>query len=370
MNRTPAVDAIQLALFKTLGSPRKNGPTEILVGVSGGADSLALAAVAVKAGFTVHTCTIDHGLQDDCAQVAQWAAHCCRQFGAQASVVRVHVHPDGEGMEAAARNARYAALGQCARRLGCPLVVAHTRDDAEETLLLGLARSAGPGALKGMRVTSTIPVPEGGVLLRPLLGLGRQVTRQACTELGITPWEDPHNDQDRFARVRVRKYVMPLLREQLGAQVGEHLVETSRRVGVLDAAVDAAVDAVCQIPNGPLEVGNVMGWAQTVASFGGCAPASEEFVGEVVCRIVKRWLEGDCRVHRQGLSRRHLQAVGALITAWHGQGPVAIPAAPHPGGRQRILTGAVSRLVVVRRGSLLAVEAATTPHLRNERKNV
>lgn len=361
MSPTPAVDALQLALIKTLGSPRKGGQRRILVGVSGGADSLALAAVAVRAGFEVYTCTVDHGLQEGSAEVAQWAASVCEGFGASACVVRVEVVPQGEGMEAAARSARYRALDECAHRLGCPLVVAHTRDDLEETLVLGLARMSGPGALKGMKPVSVVPVPGGGVLVRPLLDVGRQVTQAACVELGLRPWEDPHNAQDRFARVRVRKYVLPVLKEQLGQRVGEHVVETSRRVGVVDAAVDAAVDAVCEIPRGPLSVPDVVRWAESVASFGGCAPSSEEFVFEVVCRIVKRWLEADCRVDGRAVTRKHVGAVGALVTAWHGQGPVAIPAAPHPEGGQRILTGAVSRLVVIRRGSSLNVEASTVP---------
>ncbi len=122
------------------------------------------------------------------------------------------------GPEAAARTARYAALD--AARDGAPVLLAHTLDDQAETVLLGLGRGSGSRSIAGMR-------PYDPPWCRPLLGVRRAVTRAACAELGLTPWQDPHNADRRFTRVRLRAEVLPLLEDVLGGGVAEALARTA-----------------------------------------------------------------------------------------------------------------------------------------------
>ena len=163
------------------------------VALSGGADSLALTAVA--AGLRRTTALIvDHGLQAESATVAERAHTQALDLGCVAAqVIRVEVGRDG-GPEAAARRARYAALDD--HRAGAPVLLAHTLDDQAETVLLGLGRGSGPRSIAGMR---SFESPWG----RPLLGVRRATTVAACAELGLAPWHDPHNDDRRFTRVRL-----------------------------------------------------------------------------------------------------------------------------------------------------------------------
>ena len=127
----------------------------------------------------------------------------------------------GGGPEAAARTARYAALEAAAADLGATTVLlGHTLDDQAETVLLGLARGSGARSLAGMP-------PRRGIFLRPLLGLRRQVTTDACAALGLAPWADPHNADRRFARVRVRLDALPALEAALGPGVAEALARTA-----------------------------------------------------------------------------------------------------------------------------------------------
>ena len=134
----------------------------------------------------------------------------------------VHDQADG-GPEAAARTARYAALQSEAAGRQATIWLGHTLDDQAESVLLGLARGSGPRSLAGMAART-------GRLVRPLLGLRRSVTEQACAELDLDPWRDPHNDDPRFARVRVRRTVLPTLEAELGPGVAEALARTAALV--------------------------------------------------------------------------------------------------------------------------------------------
>ena len=139
-------------------------------------------------------------------------------MGVDARVVRVTVTPTGAGLEADAREARYSALAEH-RSTSEVVLLGHTLDDQAETVLLGLARGSG--------VRSLAECPRPGEFVRPLLGLGREVTASCCAEQGLTPWRDPHNEDQRFARVRVRTRVMPVLEDELGPGVRESLARTA-----------------------------------------------------------------------------------------------------------------------------------------------
>ena len=264
------------------------------VGLSGGADSLALTAVAAPLRPTT-ALIVDHGLQPDSAAVAERARAQAIALGCVgAQVLQVDVGTAG-GPEAAARTARYAAL-QTARD-GAPVLLAHTLDDQAETVLLGLGRGSGARSLAGMRA-------KDGPWCRPLLGVRRATTVAVCAELGLTPWHDPHNTDPRFTRVRLRTEVLPLLEQVLGGGVAEALARTAAALREDTEALDAAA-AEIGIADGALPIADLRGLPAAVRR-----------------RVIRSWLlaGGAC-----DLTDAQIRAVDVLVTAWRGQGGVAVP---------------------------------------------
>lgn len=238
----PSVAAVRLAVRRAL--PARG---LVLVACSGGADSLALAAAARFVGRDVGLVTVDHGLQEGsaarAAEVARWA----REAGldpVQVATVSVAGLPGGP--EAAARTARYEALTSAAVRLGAVAVLlGHTRDDQAETVLLALARGAGPRGLAGMPAVK-------GIFLRPLLDVARADTRKACAALGLVPWEDPHNADPSFARSRVRGSALPALVDALGPAVVANLARSAAQIAQDNAALDGLAADVSDMSVGAL----------------------------------------------------------------------------------------------------------------------
>ncbi len=322
----------------------------VIVGLSGGADSLALTAACVAeamasgaGGGAVHAVVVDHGLQEGSGDVAERAAAAARGFGATAEVIRVDLPGGaagaGEGPEAAARTARHAALHGVARALGRPLLLAHTLDDQAETVLLGLARGAGPGALSGMSPDRTWD--DGVRVVRPFLGSGaphsdgplrRADTLAACAELGLEPWHDPHNDDPRFARVRVRATILPMLEEHLGPGVAANLARTADLIRADAAALDAlAVEALGTMTE--LDAGDVAKLPEAVRT-----------------RTLKKWAEANGAA---ALTAAHVAALDKLVYDHRGRGPVALPSAETPDRPG-------CRLEAHRKGGTLAVSRGST----------
>jgi tRNA(Ile)-lysidine synthase len=225
----PARSAVRLAVRPYF---RADWGERQLVACSGGADSLALLAACVfeahKEACRIIGVTVDHGLQDGSADhtarvVAQMAA-----LGAdETASIRVTVDPGPAGVEAGAREARYAALSRLAEHFDARLVLlGHTLDDQAESVLLGLTRGSGGRSLQGMR--RYFLAPGGGVgFARPLLDLTRAQTEDACRADGISWWEDPQNADPRFTRSRIRHTVMPTLERELGPGVARALARTA-----------------------------------------------------------------------------------------------------------------------------------------------
>jgi len=240
MTLDPAVAAVRLAVRRVLGDA---GEQPVLVACSGGADSLALLAAAVfeghKAGLRVLGVTVDHGLQEGSAEHAAGVIRTMAAMGADETIsARVEVKGEGVGPEAAARQARYAVLEDLAQRVGAGVVLlGHTRDDQAETVLLGLTRGSGGRSIAGMRRSFD-------VFRRPLLDVSRADTAAACDAEGLKPWRDPHNDDPRFTRVRVRHQLMPMLESELGPGVAVALARTADLLRpdmeYLDELADAA----------------------------------------------------------------------------------------------------------------------------------
>ncbi|MDV7199512.1 tRNA lysidine(34) synthetase TilS [Rhodococcus kroppenstedtii] len=317
---TPALQRVRLAVrgWRT----EISGLDVVVVGCSGGADSTALVAGCCAEGMTVRAVVVDHGLQAGSADVAAGAATHAETLGATATVVRVDVAGPG-GVEAAARRARQAAL--LAEADGRPILLGHTLDDQAETVLLGLGRGAGAGSLQAMAAWSE---PWG----RPLLGVRRADTLAACADLGIEPWADPHNADPRFARVRVRTEVLPLLEEVLQGGVADALARTARRLREDEEVLAASATELLARARRASALD-----AETLAG----APVA------VRRRALLAWLRDRGADVRTDAT---LRAVDDLVVRWRGQGAVAL--AEPPGTRPELGGG---RLVAVRRHGKLEV---------------
>jgi len=271
-----------------------DGPA--LVACSGGPDSLALAAAAVVAAgrrrVRVQAAVVDHRLQAGSAAQAASVVEQLDVLGLPAQVLTVTVEPGGEGLEAAAREARYAALAAAATGEEVVLL-GHTLDDQAETVLLGLARGSGARSLAGMP-------PRRGRFVRPLLGVRAATTRRACEELGLRPWVDPHNAEDRFARVRVRERVLPVLEAELGPGIAEAL---ARSAALLRADADL-LDELAEVER-----------AAHPAPDLDC-DALVALPAALLGRVVREWLRD---AGATDLSAAHIAGVTALVTDWHGQ---------------------------------------------------
>ncbi len=291
-----------LAVSQAVAAALTESDTHLLVACSGGPDSLALAFGALRAatssGRQLTAIVVDHALQPDSAAVAKRARdQLCGLGIGEVVVCRVMIDPSSGGPEAAARRVRYAALEAEAGNRQATLWLGHTMDDQAETVLLGLARGSGPRSLTGMAVRS-------GRLVRPLLRLRRSVTEQACAELGLQPWQDPHNTDRRYARVRARLTVLPTLEAELGPGVVEALARTA---GLLRDDVDLLDRLAADADPG----------TDTLE----CAALSA-LPAALRSRVLRRWL---LRHGAEEVTMTHLAAVDALVTAWRGQGPADLP---------------------------------------------
>ncbi len=290
------------AVLRTVGQPSHRS---VLVACSGGPDSVALAAAlafeAPRLGVPAGLVTVDHGLQPDAAQRAADVVALGERIGLTPSTaVRVDVDGAG-GPEAAARRARYEALEAAAAPTGALVLLGHTLDDQAETVLLGLGRGSGPRSIAGMPAAT-------GRYRRPLLGLRRATTRAACAAEQLPVWDDPHNRDPSFQRARLRHEVLPLLEDVLQGGVAEALARTAALLrddlGALDHWAGEAY-AVALRPGGEL-----------------CVPGLVDLPAAVRTRVLRRWADPQVP---EPLSAERTQALDALVTGWHGQGPLDLP---------------------------------------------
>jgi tRNA(Ile)-lysidine synthase len=304
---TPAVADVRRAVRASLGDLRADDL--VLVALSGGADSLALAAAtafeAPRAGLRAGAVVVDHGLQPGSAEVAAAAAAQATALGlAPVEVRRVAVGTEG-GPEAAAREARYRSLREVASSTGAVAVLlGHTLDDQAETVLLGLARGSGPTSLQGMDAVA-------GPWRRPLLAVRREATRASCADLGLEPWDDPHNDDPSYARVRVRTTVLPVLERELGPGVAEALVRTAAQLREDAEALDHFAEEVAEEVADHAEAGISLDVRSLAAN-----PAA------LRQRLIRLAVSSEFALT---LSRAQTLEVARLVTDWHGQGAVSLP---------------------------------------------
>lgn len=271
--------------------------SRIVLAVSGGADSLALAAVtafvAAKQAHSLRAVIVDHQLQDNSATVAAVARQRVESLGIEASVVGVSVGTGG-GMEAAARSARYAVFD--ALEDVDAVLLGHTLDDQAETVLLGLGRGSGARSIAGM-------VAVEGRYRRPFLGVTRKDTESICQSGGLDWWRDPHNDDPAFTRVRLRHEVLPLLEDVLGGGVARSLARTADFL----RADNDFLDEVAATQTGALGA----------TALAGLAPAIR---GRVL-----RTAALNAGADSSELAAHHIRGIEELITNWHGQDRIELP---------------------------------------------
>jgi tRNA(Ile)-lysidine synthase len=303
-------------------------PPLVLVACSGGADSMALASAlafeAPKLGIRAGGITVDHGLQPGSDLRAAEVVLRLRELGLDlAESVAVTVGRDG-GPEAAARDARYAALDAALDRHDATAVLlGHTRDDQAETVLLGLARGSGIRSLSGMAAVSG----ADGRYRRPFLTLDRQTARKACMVQSLPVWDDPHNADPAYTRSRLRHEGLPALEKALGKGVVEALARTAQLSRDDADALDAwarQAEASVRDAAGLLEC----------AKLYALPPA--------VRRRILRRAAIEAGAPAGSLFARHIEEIDRLITGWRGQGAINLPGrvvAQRQGGRLVIRQG-------------------------------
>jgi tRNA(Ile)-lysidine synthase len=304
---SPAQGLIRLAVRNSLTSNTKPGQ-KLLIAVSGGADSLALAAAcefeAKKLKVKIAAAVIDHSLQKDSDKVAAQTAKTLAALGFEEVVVKKISVGKAGGPEAAARSARYAALETLRQKTKSHFILlGHTSSDQAETVLLGLVRGSGSRSLSGMS-------EKTGVLLRPLLGIERATTEAFCKDSGIKYWSDPQNKDEKFLRVMIRKHVLPFLEKQLGGSVAASLVRTADQLREDNSYLESQADKSFK------KYAKVLG---SGISFD--AKALEKLPAAILNRVIKKALDS----FGSESSRTHVLAVSDLVLSWHGQKPLALP---------------------------------------------
>ena len=179
------------------------------------------------------------------------------------------------------------------------MLLAHTLDDQAETVLLGLGRGSGARSIAGMR-------PHDPPWCRPLLGVRRTVTHAACVELGLTAWQDPQDTDRRFTRTRLRQEVLPLLEEVLGGGVAEALARTAMALREDTELIDTL--AAQALPD-------------VIAGAGLQTQALAALPDVIRRRVIRGWLLAGGAT---GLTDKQIRGVDTLVTAWRGQGGVAV----------------------------------------------
>jgi tRNA(Ile)-lysidine synthase len=274
----------------------------ILLGVSGGADSLALAFTtqieAKKLAIRTIAIVVDHQIQTGSADIAKKVCEILNSGKIESQIVKVKVEVT-DGVEASARRARYEAFEKIAKDMNASaLFLGHTKDDQAETVLLGLARGSGARSLSGMAT-------RNGIYVRPFLRNSRAETLKACKELGLEPWNDPHNEDLSFLRVRARKKVLPIMESELGPGIADALVRSAQLLRDDADTLDYLANQFWS-EDKSLEIA-----------------ALEKLPKAIRSRVLRLALAEKGALQ---LSAEQIGQVEALISNWKGQGEVSLPA--------------------------------------------
>ena len=302
--KTPALLELRNAVrfwFQKLDANSK-----VCIGVSGGADSLALAIVAKleAADFNLDLVAVivDHNLQENSAEVATSTKKKLESIGYSDIFVGKANVLVTDGVEASARRARYLVFQQALETYGSKVfLLGHTKNDQAEGVLLGLARGSGTKSLSGMAEIS-------GPFIRPFLNVDRSTTQAACDESGIEYWSDPHNLNTEFTRVRIRENILPLIEKEIGPGIIDALSRSAKILREDATALDE--------------------WAER--TFGEVDPTDIEISFLVSLPIAVRSRVLRLAIYAAGapsgsISATHLEPIEAFVSDWRGQGHTSLP---------------------------------------------
>jgi tRNA(Ile)-lysidine synthase len=282
----------------------------VLVGCSGGADSLALAWTTLVVGKRLELKTgviiVDHQLLPESNSVALNAKKQCEELGIEEVIIKkVNVEQTHEGLEAAARIARYEAFENVLHETNAQaILLAHTQDDQAETVLMRLTRGSGAKSLSGMAQVS-------GKYLRPFLHLRKKLVHDSLDLIGLKAWQDPANTDTQFLRVKVRHDLMPKIVEVLGESAISSLDKTSQLLRVDNQALEDLAQQFFE--------------SQKDVKSNGLEISELEKLPEAIRTRVLRIFAIASGVHPGPFSFEHIEAIDALVKNWHGQGNVDLP---------------------------------------------
>ena len=270
----------------------------VLAAVSGGPDSTALLLALVEEGQSVVAAHYDHALQPNSARAAEHVRALCERIGVELIVERRERALPRGSVQAGARALRYEFLERARVQAGADVVaVAHTADDVVEGVVLHLLRGCGVAGMRGMPA-------RRGVFVRPLLGVWRKEIADYLERRGIEPLEDPANANLAYARVRVRREILPALeRDRPG------IMRRFHRAAARAAALQESVAGAAAM--------GLTGPATTRSA----VAASPEPVAAELMRQMYAWAGGD----EPGLSRAHVRAMLRLAEAGRGGRGVDLP---------------------------------------------
>ena len=280
--------------------------SKVCIGVSGGADSLALAAAAKleSKNFSIDLVAVivDHGLQANSAEIAEFAKQQLIKLGFEDIFVGRASVQITDGLEASARRARYKVFQQAIETYGPnTFLLGHTKNDQAEGVLLGLARGSGTKSLSGMQEVS-------GIFVRPLLGIDRATTEIACHESNIEYWVDPHNSNQEFTRVRVRENILPLLENEIGPGIIDALARSAKILREDATALDEWAESVFrQVESTDIEISLLADLPVAVRS-----------------RVLRMAIYA-AGAPAGSISAAHLEPIEAFVSDWRGQGHTSLP---------------------------------------------
>ncbi len=337
---------------------------QMVIGVSGGADSLALTVLADAwargRGGAVLAVTVDHGLRPESGQEAAALGRQLSGLGIEHAVLRWHNAAAGSDLQARARAARHALLSEfCQARGILHLLLAHTADDQAETVLMRFAKGSGPDGLSGIPAVAERPHVR---ILRPLLGIAKARLEATCAQRDLTWASDPSNADPRYARGRLRAAHAALAAEGLTA---DRLLETAQRCGAMRGYLEREVAAilcaaVSLYPEGYAEIDrDCLDTAPTPIRFAAMAAIIRTIGGQAYRPRQKRLSRlshalsaatvtggrtlGGCRILigqrlticREGAAARDVrQAIPGRTIAWDGRFHVTVPPLPEAGGME------------------------------------
>jgi tRNA(Ile)-lysidine synthase len=320
-------------------------PTDgtVIVAVSGGADSVAMLLAldelvsAGKLSLRLWVAHLNHKLRLTSQADARWVARFAKQLGLESSIgsveVRTIAERTGDNLEQAARHARYEFLAKIAKRKQAKIVLtAHTMDDQAETVLLNLLRGSGLDGLGGIEPVRTLVDRSEALLARPLLSWAtRRATTAYCQQRGINYRVDEMNLDEKFARVRVRTQLLPLM-ESFNPKLVEALARTAEVLREDNNALDFTARRLFEQSVSTNESAG--------ASGKDCVSLRTELLASSPSalrrRTLRQWLRR-CRGDLRRIERVHVLAVEGLLIGDRGGRIVELPGGAKVSRRRGLL---------------------------------